>query len=121
MIETLIALLFIFAAFWLDAHRDAWPASSHFHTYKVFSLAFFIGAGFAAPDLWVISAGILWGSTLWDFVYRWRAHGNPLEPDSFFLTLPGYEFRLLNNLGDERLLRWALIRIILGIIVMVLR
>jgi len=121
MLEIILTQVFIFAAFWLDAHRDAWPSSPNFHTYKVFSLAFFIGAGFAASDLWVISAGILWGSTLWDFVYRWRAHGNPLEPDSFFLTFPGYEFRLLDNLGGEKLLRWALIRIILGIIAMGLR
>jgi hypothetical protein len=121
MLEIILTQVFIFTAFWLDAHRDAWPASSHFHTYKVFSLGFFIGAGFTAPNLWVMSAGILWGSILWDLVFRWRRYGSALAESPFFLTIPGYEFRLLDNLGGEKLLSWALIRIILGIIAMVLR
>jgi len=121
MLKIILTQIFIFAAFWLDAHRDAWLASSHFHTYKVFSLAFFIGAGFAAPDLWVILAGILWGSVLWDLVFRWCRYENALAESPFFLTIPGYEFRLFDNLGGKKLLGWALIRIILGIIVMRLR
>lgn len=121
MLEIILTQVFIFAAFWLDAHRDAWPASSHFHTYKVFSLAFFIGAGFAAPDLWVVSAGILWGSILWDLVFRWRRYRDPFAGSPFFITFPGFEFRFIEKLGGNSLLWWGLIRIILGIIAMGLR